>query len=93
MTHTQTQTQTQTQKKAQAQSELKLYSREDFPHSTLAQAKAQLTQQADAALIIWRTDSGDHTLVGINWARGCNYMSELKQIMDTLLPHNLKENQ
>ena len=89
MTHTQT----QTQKKAQAQSELKLYSRQDFPHSTLAQAKSLIQRRGDPALIIWQTDSGDHTLAGVNWAQGCNYMSELKQIMDTLLPHNLKENQ
>jgi hypothetical protein len=89
MTHTQT----QTQKKAQAQSELKLYSREDFPHGTLAQAKSLIQRRGDPALIIWRTDAGDHTLAGVNWTQGCNYMKELKHIMDLLLPHNLEKNQ
>lgn len=89
-------TQTQTQKNMTQKIELRelqLYSREDFPHKTLEQAKAQLAQRGDPALIIWRTASGDHTLAGINWGRGSNYMRELKQIMDTLLPHNLEKNQ
>ena len=88
-----TQTQTQTQKKTQNTLPLEIYSREQFPHSTLEEAKAEITHRGAPALIIWRTESGDHTLVGINWAPGSNYMRELKEIFDILLPHNLQKNQ